>query len=422
MTIDVQPLGTSIALSLAAEMAAQKTVQYYTGRDPSTIQTFGSVSTPLLCVSQSNPRRNLQLRYLREVAKISEVPDHARVAKEFNGPDLSYEEAIFLVRVGSTLNEDYLFTNAEVKFAEISHNVSFLTEKRGDVVMIFIARNAAEVAPVLNICRTAPEVFSGFVKDFVRVHLYKRITDYVPSSTRQGADALYKILQRNRELFRYEESELGEMEPLLADFLGGSKTLNDVLRVARTHGHAQTVRVRSGEVGQVEQAMPDVLTSPGPAGASTDETSEFCAAPAIMRSDLKCEMKMLLVSGEYPQLNNFELFLGLSDRLFRRESEFFRSAHTTRVIWAGHRIIYIFGHASGKLTLYYDIELRQPLEQTAANGAMLPTTTLFTKERVYVPVPSELVPVFRITEGAKEFYVRFDTVLSELQDAPGAGR
>jgi hypothetical protein len=43
-------------------------------------------------------------------------------------------------------------------------------------------------------------------------------------------------------------------------------------------------------------------------------------------------------------------------------------------------------------------------------GAMFPTITIITEDRTYVPVPSELEPGFRIAEGAKEFYVRFDTI------------
>ena len=41
---------------------------------------------------------------------------------------------------------------------------------------------------------------------------------------------------------------------------------------------------------------------------------------------------------------------------------------------------------------------------------MFPTTTIITKDRIYIPVPKELEPAFHITEGAKEFYVRFDTI------------
>jgi molecular chaperone HtpG len=121
-------------------------------------------------------------------------------------------------------------------------------------------------------------------------------------------------------------------------------------------------------------------------------------------------MKVLTVSAEYAKLNNFKMFLALSDRLMRTEGEFLRWPHTTKMMWGMHRVIYIFTDATGGLSLYYDIELKEPLGTAAMGGAMLPTTTIMTKNRVYVPVPGVLEPAFQITAGAKEFYVRFDTI------------
>jgi molecular chaperone HtpG len=313
------------------------------------------------------------------------------------------------IRVASTLSEDYLLPNVDVRFAEISHGVTILVEKRADVVVILLARRSSIVEPVLKCHRTAYEVFGGFVKDFVRVHLYQRLSQFIPSSTREGADALFKILQRNRELFRYEESELGDLEPLLADYLSGNKTLGDVLKDAKNAVRPQTVTVRSDQVGSVEQAIPDVGESPTP---DPQEGREYEAAPSILRPDVSCDLKILVTGKKYAQLNGVELFLAVSDRLVKLEGEFFKAPHTTKVIWASHRVIYIFGHASGKLTLYYDIELREQLTEPSAQGVMVPTTTVITKNRIYIPVPSPLVPDFRISEGAKEFYVRFDTIRS----------
>ncbi len=77
---------------------------------------------------------------------------------------------------------------------------------------------------------------------------------------------------------------------------------------------------------------------------------------------------------------------------------------------SGNRITFIFTDATGELSLYYDIELNTPLETEQTGGSMFPTTTIVTKNRVYVPVPKDLEPTFQITDGAKEFYVRFDTI------------
>ena len=121
-------------------------------------------------------------------------------------------------------------------------------------------------------------------------------------------------------------------------------------------------------------------------------------------------MKVLTVGAEYPKLNRFQMFLALSDRLMRIEVDFLRWPHTTKLIWGMHRVIYIFTDATGGLSLYYDIELKEPLSTEMMGGSLIPTTTIMTKDRVYVPVPKLLEPAFQITNGAKEFYVRFDTI------------
>ena len=411
VTIRVLPEDEEVPLGEVLQHCIGRTSYYYVGHEAAILQTFANETSSVLHVSPNQPRRQLQIQYIQRVLKVAEVPDRATVLHEYLPTELSIEEASLLARIGSTLSGDYLLPNAEICFADISHNVVVLVEKRGDTVYVYLARRSPSIGAVLTTYRTAYEVFDGFVKDFVRNNLYQRISAYVPSSTKEGSAALVKLLQRNRELYRYEESDLGEVEPLLGDYLSGEKTLAQVIVAARSVGRAQTQYVSREQVGSLEQALPDVVESPGVA-ADAQEGLEFEAALPILRPDIECNLKILVAGSRHQQLNDFELFLGLSDRLMRREGEFFNWPHTTKVIWAGHRIIYIFTEVSGKVTLYYDIELREPRGHETASGGMFPTTTIVTKNRIYVPVPSALDSVFRIVEGAKEFFVRFDTVVN----------
>jgi molecular chaperone HtpG len=164
--------------------------------------------------------------------------------------------------------------------------------------------------------------------------------------------------------------------------------------------------VRKEQVGTVEQEFPDIIQSPGEAPPH----SEYETTPPILRLEVASEMKVLTVAAELPKLNNFQMFLALSDRLAKTEGEFLRSPHTTKLMWGSHRVIYVFSNATSDLSLYYDIKLREPLETQATGGAMFPTTTIVTKNRIYVPIPKVLEAAFQITNGAKEFYVRFDTI------------
>ena len=96
------------------------------------------------------------------------------------------------------------------------------------------------------------------------------------------------------------------------------------------------------------------------------------------------------------------------------EAEIFRTPHTTRILWGGHRVVYIFTEATGRLNLYYDIELREPIDYAKASGGMFRTTTLITKNRIFVPVPETLAEEFKIANGPKEFFVRFDVLSSHV--------
>jgi molecular chaperone HtpG len=411
VTVFVQPEKKNIALGDILDYSKKRKLYTYSGHDEKILNTFSGPQSCLLQISQSNPRRRLQERYLSQYLRVESVPDQATLIKEYKPTELSLEEASFVARVTATLSEDYLLSDVEITLADISHGVEVMLRKDKRVLRIWLARNGAYVPPVVKMYRTAHEVFGGFVKDFIRNHLYYRLSDHIPSSTREGADALAQLLQKSRELYRYEESELGELEPLLGDWLSGEKSLAQVITTARGASRPWTHTVRRDQVGSLEEALPDVASAPNVADPEA-ESQVFEAAPAILREDVSCDLKILLAGSKKPQLNNFEMFLGLSDRLMKREGEFFRFPHTTRIIWAGHRIIYIFTDAAGTITLYYDMELRESLEKQEASGGMFPTTTLVTKGRIYVPVPKLLEPAFRITDGAKEFYVRFDTIVS----------
>ncbi len=59
----------------------------------------------------------------------------------------------------------------------------------------------------------------------------------------------------------------------------------------------------------------------------------------------------LTVAAEYSKLNNFKMFLALSDRLAKNEGEFLRLPHTTKLMWGSHHVIYVFSNVIGDLSL-----------------------------------------------------------------------
>ena len=404
--INVKPLDEMVALGQIENFEPEKSKLYYAGRDPTTVRSFSGEGSNLFHVAQTNPRRNLQMRYLTSHTRLERVPDELIISK-IQQTALTLEEAMFLLRIRTILLDDYLMPDVDVDFAEISHGVSIHVIAEGDKLDISIQRTLPAVAMVTECYTAARDVFGGFVKDFVREHIYPHIRDYVPSSKRQGRDALYNRLKKNKDLFQLEEGDYGEIEPILADFLSGQTDLQEVLRSTRRQGSGYWQHLSNEQIGSVENEFPDIVESPVEAILSSD----FEPSPPIMRPDVSSEMKVLTVSHLIPRLNDFQMFLGLSERMVRMEGEFLHFPHTTKLLWGAHRVIYIFTDETGDTSLYYDIELKSPLNTQETGGAMVPSTTIVTKNRIYVPVPNNLQPAFEISaEGIKEFYVRFDTI------------
>ena len=403
--ISVKPGDSTIALGEVRDYEPSKSKHYYEGIDATILNQFANEQANLFHVSQVNPRRNLQIQFLRREAGLSKVPDEVIVNK-IPRPEITLEEAMFLVRIRGVLLDDYLMPNVEVDLAVISHGVAFHVQSKDEIIYISIARNLPAVTMVIECYKTAQDVFDGFVKDFVREHVYARIRDHVPSSTKQGRDALYERLKANKELFRLQEGDYGEIESVLSDYISGKVEFTRVLGVAGSRTSGQWLQLRDEQVGRVEEEFPDLLQSP----VAMSLLDGFYATPPILRPDITSDMKVLTVATEDARFNNVQMFLAVSDRLVKREGEFLHWPHTTKLIWGAHRIIYIFTEATGTISLYYDIELRAPLDAEQTGGEMLPTTTIVIKNKIYIPVPKSLESAFQITKATKEFYVRFDTI------------
>lgn len=411
VTIRMLPQERDVRLGELAELSKQQRLQSYDGTDPSIIATFANEAAPLLQVVQANPRRTVQHHFLRS-ASIPTVPQTAQILREYVPAELSLGEASVLIRVAGILREDYLVPDARADLADISHGVNLVATSADGQLRLWIARNSTILSPILEVYSKAYELFTQFMKDFVRVHVYPKIQQYVPSSTRGGVDALRGILERNRELYRYEETERGDLENVLGEYLSGTATFAEVLTTSRAAARSQSQTLSSDQVGSIESVVPDVVESPVIA-LDPGSDAEYSASPPIIRDGIATDKKLLTTSAQYAQLNNFRMFLGLSDRLVRTEGDFFRAPHTSRVLWGGHRVIFIFTEATGRLSLYYDIQLREPIDAAKSGGSMFPTTTLVTKDRIFVPIPEKLESKFQIDAGPKEFIVRFDLLSNE---------
>lgn len=385
-------------------------LHWYTGTDADQINAFASEDSPLIRVSQTNPRREVQQRYLRDVLRLPEVPNVVSIVESYAPRDLSFDEVTLMLAIARVLRVDYLIDDIDLQWVKLSHSVPMLAEMAAEKLTLKISRTWSAVQAVLQVIASTPEVADGMTRDFVRVHIYDRIKAFVPSSQRAGLDALQKTLARRRELYRLEVDDKGELEPLLAEYLAGHVQFTEVLNAATRVSAGHTQRVSSDAVGTVENALNDVVN-----GAVAPQAVPVISAPEpgspILRTDTELKERLLTTGREIPQLNNHRVFLALSDRLFQLEKEFFTFPHSTQVAWAGRRIVFLFGLSHSAENLYYDIELRGARSAGAAGGTPLITTTIVTKNRIFIPIPAALVDCFTVATDPVEFYVRFDRLL-----------
>lgn len=406
--INISGVDEYLKLGLLAPIISDKKVYSYAGKDKGLIGQFTGENTMLLLLSDDYPRRNIQNKMLQRKG-IEPVSDSATVLKTFKTEEIETSEFAFLLRMTSFLKDDYLIPEAKTYFATLSHGVSCIVKKEGEKLNIYIARGSENVDKVLKIYDSEPRLFDGFVKDYIRNYVYQQVAEYVPSSKRVGADALFKILQKNKELYTIEKYEHGEIKDLMRDYILGKRDFTEVIRASEDIQKTHQQTVATNQVGKVEKELADIVAT-NTVTESTPKQDPGLASPPIRMLENDTKMKILKADNMYPQLNNFTHFLALSDRVFDSQLDFFLNPHTTKVIWGMHKIVYIFTHASNMLSLYYEIELKHKLSEKTTGGTPLPTTTIISKNRVFVPIVPELTPYFDFRGETLSFYVRYDLI------------
>lgn len=416
LTIRVSPENKEITLKEIPGYNKFKTKSFYIGSNAESIKLFANENNDLFLPSPSNPRRQIQLHFLNSY-KIKQQGDDVIVNKIYDKHELDLAEGTILFKISNVIVDDYLIKEVSVNFAEISHGVTSKITKDGEILNIIISKSSPSIIQLKHYYNVDYSVLNGFIKDYVRAELYQKFSQYVPSSTKSGADALHKILLKNRELFKIDAEEQGELDALIAEYINNKASFAEVAKKSTSIAKAHTQTLRVNQVGTLEQAIPDLINieelvkyNPNP---NHEQNFVYNAMPPLLRTDQATDnLKLLHTNSQVSQLNGFKLFIAISDRLYKRDKDFFFEPHTTKIIWGNHKIVYIFSHVSNKITLYYDIELRQSIDKNQIGGDQFPTTTIITKDKVFIPIPSVLQESFYISQQnkSKEFYIRYDLI------------
>ena len=401
----------SIKLKDVQKTIDNKKVYYFKGNNKEALDSLKDNSNMILTFSNDYNRAHIQQQVLIKKS-IPEMKDDVRITKIYDDSELTSEEIAILMRSRMVIEDDYSLSNFILSYADISHGLSLYVRDEEGLIHIFFSRSSTELDYLKTVYKDNYPLFEQFIKDMVRTRLYPRFSNYLPSATKEGADALFAYLQKKRELFTIENGDLGDVGDMMNDYLAGKKSMQDIINAARANKQKQKQEVNSRNVGNVSDVFGGNGTSGPKADTSSNGSDPCMPMPPIMRLDKKIDFKVLRTDANNHDLNNIKLFLSLSDKMYRDYAEFFYQPHTTNVIWSMHRVIFFFTHASNNLTLYYQLDLDKPLGDNVKGAKTIPTTTIITKNKIFIPIADEMFDYFNVTHGVLKFMVKYDSVMT----------
>ena len=243
---------------------------------------------------------------------------------------LTLAESGLAYRVKTILESDY-FLICDVDFGTISHGLPVLAEKQHDHVSVTLNPDGQTVKMLLGLYDSEFTAFGSMAKDFVRTVIFPRVADYVPSSTRQGAEAFLKAIRRPRELFEYADADLGSLPTIWADYNDGKISLNQAVERSRKAvrssiqvvDHAESARDVVPDVIQNEQVLQN---------AEVKVALNLDPAPAITRQEATTSAKLLVIDDNEPALRGYPCFLAITDKAREEMGEISLQPHRTSIV------------------------------------------------------------------------------------------
>ena len=406
LSVEVDP--TKAPWRLADLVARTPPPRFYRGTDASVIQTYATEERPLVVVSRRSPRRECELGYL-QLHGVEEVSDQPQLLEKLDMARIDAPHGAVAIRMARVLAEDY-FVEASVVYAKMSHDVGLMVEREERFATIYVDPEFSGIMQLCDLYNREFGVFGPFVKDFVRAHVFPRVQDLVPSSSREGAEAFLRRLRGRRELFEIDFSDREDLQSLLESFAHGEITWPEATTRAQTPPRMSVVYVgqeQASPISAVVTALADVTPDP-----VATEASEFAPLPPVDRRN--DETDALLLTGE-ERLNGYSCFLALSPRAQQQNGEFFLRAHSTSIVWGGQRVLFVFLDHSRTFGLYYDVECSRLVAESSGGGPFR-SSTLVLANRIFIPVPDDIVGNFVPHEGERvRLEVRSDVLQLESE-------
>jgi molecular chaperone HtpG len=402
--------GDRVKLGDVADRSQTAPMMLYEGADQGVIRAHASDDTPLLVLARGNPRRRCEQHFLRSYAKVEVISDTPVVTNRRSYSQMSLEESALAYRIDSIVDTDY-FVKSVIEFGQISHDLPAVASKEAETVRITLNPDGQTVRLLLGLYDKEFSAFGSMAKDFVRTVIFPRIADFVPSSTRQGAEAFLKAIRRPREVFEYADDDLGTLPGIWEDYNDGRISLPQA--VARSQAAVRASVQVVDAATRARDVVPDVIENEQALQDAIAETPNFEPTPGITRLELTSSAKLLFIDDAEAALRGYRCFLAITDKAREEMGDFFLQPHTTSIVWGGQKTLFIFMHHSGQFGLYYDLQTRELVSAPAGGGAY-PTCSIVLKDRLYIPVPDEIRASFIPEQGErKRFEVRSDILRTE---------
>lgn len=416
MKISITP-GDRVALNEVVVRSNERAMMLYEGSDQGIIKIHASDETPLLVLARNQPRRRCEQNYLNKHAKTAIISDSPVVTNRRKRSQFNTAESGLAWRIETILESDY-FLKCETEFGIITPGLPVLVEKKPEGVRVILNPEGQTVKLILGLFETEFTSFGSMTKDFVRTIIFPRIADYVPSSTKQGAEAFLKAIRRPRELFEYADDDLANLPKIWEDYDEG--TINLEQAVARSQRAVRSSVQIVDNAASAKDIVPDVIQNEQVLqNAAAELALNLDPTPAITRLEAITPAKMLVIDNNEPTLRGYRCFLAITDKVREEMGEFFLQPHRTSIVWGGQKTLFIFLHHSGQFGLYYDLQTGEPVDAPAGGGAY-PTATIVLKDRLFIPIPDEISDSFIPKAGErKRFEVRADILRTESNVVSG---
>ena len=291
--------------------------------------------------------------------------------------------------------------------------VRSLVTRRKTPVEIYLDPLGSTVRLIVEIYDREYAAFEHMTKDFVRSVIFPRISDLVPSATRQGAEAFLKTIHRGREVFEYETADIQSLTGLWKDYLDGKLTMSQAAQRSGAVASRSYQVLDSATTARVQDVVPDVIENE--TVLRQDAATSSDPAPPILRLDMETDRKLLTIREDEQPLKGYRCFLAISDRVRKEKGEFLLQPHRTSVVWGGQRALFIFEHHAREFGLYYDIQTPDLVGHQSGGGAC-ETCTIVMKNRIFIPVPEIIQSSFVPQVGErKRLEVRSDILHIDRQ-------